>query len=151
MCIKNQNKSLAEMVTLVNQALGTQVPYKCFNAVKNAFITDKTITYGQVLEAFKKHPDISKTAVLRLFKREALVGPEALIEGQAIFRTHLISIIEALEEWTSRQMTDENDPYGPLAYLEDYTISIDNIADFFATGEGKIAHIIRNKNKAENN
>lgn len=151
MCVKPPTKSLAEMVTLVNQTLGKKVSYKHFCAVKNAFITDQTITYGQILEAFKKHPSISNTEVLRFFKREALVGPEALIEGQAIFRTHLITLIEALEDWTGRKMTDDNNPWGPLEYLDGYTISIENIAEFFATGEGKIAHILRNHLEAENN
>jgi hypothetical protein len=137
------------MVCLVNKALGKKVSYKDFNAIKNAFITDKNLTYGQVLEAFKKHPNISRNEVLRLFHREALVDPKVTIDGQAIFRTHLISLIESLESWTGRIMTDATNPMGPLEYLDGYTISIDDIAKYFSSGEGKIAHILKNKANAE--
>ena len=136
---------------MVNKALGKNIAYKSFNVIKAAFTTDRYITYGQLLEAAKKHPKISKSEVLRLFHREALVGPEATIDSQAIFRTHLISLIDGLENWTGRIMTDATNPMGPLEYLEGYTISINDIADFFSLeeGQGKIAHILKNKANAE--
>ena len=149
MCIKQPCQSLSEMVCLANKTLGKNVSYKDLNAIKNAFVTDKTITYEQVLEALKKHPCISKDEVLRFFYKEALVGPKTTIDGQQIFRTHLISLIESLENWTGRTMTDETNPLGLLEYLDSYTISIDDIAKYFSSGEGKIAHILNNRAKAE--
>ena len=151
MCIKQQHQSLSEMVCSANKALGKNIAYKSFNAVKSAFTTDRCITYGQILEAAKKHPKISKSEVIRLFHRETLVDPKVTIDGQAIFRTHLISLIESLESWTGRIMTDATHPMGPLEYLEGYTISINDIADFFSSeeGQGKIAHILKNKANAE--
>ena len=149
MCIKTPNKSMAEMVELVNQALGTNVPYKKFVNIKNAFMTDKVITYGQVLEAFKKHPALSKNEVLRLFKKEALVGPETSIDGQQIFRTHLTTLVEALEDWTGKEMCNYNNHQGPLADYDGKGVTIEDIAIFFATGEGKIAEIKEQNNKAE--
>jgi hypothetical protein len=120
------------------------ISYRTFNSVKNAFTDDQTITFEEVLGAFNRHPSISKDEVLRLFRREAVVGPEATIEGQQINYLHLIFLVEALEDWTGKTMSSGHNPWGPLDYLDDYSISIGDIADFFSTDGGKIAHIKKN-------
>lgn len=139
------------MLTKANEVCGTSVSYKVFEPVKNAFSKGKKITYEEVEAAVKKHPKVSQAEVIRLFQKECLADETAEISGQKIFRTHLISLVEGLEDYTGIPMCNEHNPYGPLADYDDQGITIADIAKFFATGDGKIAEIRRNFNKAENN
>lgn len=151
MCIKFDKKPLTEMVSRANHMLGTNISYTTFVGVKSAFTSGYELMFGEIQEAFKKYPKISKAEVLRLFKRETLAHPETLISGQSIFRTHLITIVEALEKWTGLEMCNDNNHYGPLADYDDKGITVEDIAIYFATGEGRVAEIKKTiETKAEN-
>lgn len=151
MCIKFDKKPLTEMVSRANHMLGTNISYTTFVGVKSAFTSGYELMFEELKGAFKKYPAISKEEVIRLFKRETLAHPETLISGQSIFRTHLITIVEALEKWTGLEMCNDNNHYGPLADYDDKGITVEDIAIYFATSEGRVAEIKKTiETKAEN-
>lgn len=141
-------KSFSEMVHEANRRCNTCIPCEKLAPIKRSFTKGSSITIDEICEAFRKYPKISEEEILRFFKKEAWANAKDEISGQKISRPYLIDIVYAFEAYTGRKMSNDTNPVGPLADYDDQGITLSDIAKFFATGDGKIAEI--KKQKAEN-
>ena len=130
---------LRRLVTEANKTYGTNVPYKAFKKIASA------ILIAEFDDTVMNYPRLHTKQVIRLFEKQARANKNSEISSQEIFRTHLISLVEDLEEYTKKSLCDYNLKQGPLAHLDDKGVTVKDIAAFFAGKEGKVSEILASR------
>lgn len=134
-CVLTAFLSKAEIKELFSFELGR-------NAYKLAKM-GSAILVSELDETVESFPRLSQEQVLRWFKREALVGPEVKLDSTGITRPMLIELVEALEDYTGLQLSDEKNLQAPLRYLDEIsqTLTIEDVAEYFSGSPSRIMSI----------
>ena len=130
---------LRKLIAEANRTYETKVPYKTLQKISSAILV------SELDETVMNHPRIQTKQVIRLFEQQARANKNSEISSTEIFRTHLISLVEDLEEYTGKTLCDYNLHEGPLAHLDDKGITIMDIAKYFAGKEGKVSEILAHR------
>lgn len=138
--IKMPKKEFFLAVQRVNDKYKTNVD------AKNLYKLGRAILFCELGKIFAEYPCLHRKQVIRLFETHACIKKNADISGAAITRPHLIDLVDLLETYTGRRLSDNSST--PLAYLEracekGEVITIMDIADFICAKEGcKIGKIL---------
>lgn len=138
--IKIPMKEFALAVDKVNAKYNTVVD------AKKLYKLGRAVLICELGNIFAEYPRLHRKQVIRLFEAHACIKKDADISGAAITRPHLIDLVDLLETYTGRKLSDNSST--PLAYLEracekGEVITILDIADFICAKEGrKIGRIL---------
>ncbi len=107
---------------------------------KKLYKLGRAVLICELGNIFAEYPRLHRKQVIRLFETQAHAGKDADISGTAITRPHLIDLVDLLETYTGRKLSDNSST--PLAYLEracekGEVITIMDIADFICAKEGR--------------
>ena len=141
----NEGKEASIAVIKKKELLDTLSPMVGKENARKIYDLRRAILLSELEDTVKEFPILHKKQVIRLFEKCACVRKEDSIDGGRMMRPTLISLVEKLEAYTGRKITQDND--APLRYLEDAcdpdeTITIEDIADYFSERkERKISKI----------
>ena len=142
----NEGKEVSIAVIKKKELLDTLSPLVGKENARKIYDLRRAILLSELEDTVKEFPVLHKKQVIRLFEKCACVRKEDSIDGGRMMRPTLISLVEKLEAYTGRKITQDND--APLRYLEDAcdpgeTITIEDIADYFSERkERKISKLI---------
>lgn len=107
---------------------------------KKLYKLGRAVLICELGNIFAEYPRLHRKQVIRLFETHACISKDTTISGGAITRPYLIDLVDLLESYTGRKLSDNS--LAPLAYLEracekGEVITIMDIADFICAKEGR--------------